>query len=82
MPHLPQPEPSARGVKVHTMNAVDLVGRTLANPDGAEFRVTGLSLDASSTGQVLIDLLELDEDGHPEDNGGFSVAHIAGWEVL
>jgi hypothetical protein len=69
------------GTRIHRMNAVDLVGRYVANQHGAEFRVRSLELDAAS-GRIVIELADLDEDGEPIPGTEVGVERLNGWEVL
>lgn len=53
-----------RGVRIRNMNALELLHRTVVNENGAAFHVGGLYLDAG-TGRIVVDLLDMDEDGSP-----------------
>jgi hypothetical protein len=68
------------GTKISSMNAADLVGRTVANSHGAEFQVRGLELDAG-TGTIVIELRELDDDGQPTPGTEVGIYSLNGWEV-
>lgn len=62
------------------MDATDLVGRIVANPQGTEFVVTGLSFSAGYAG-VVIRMEEIDyETGKPNghETGSFT---INGWSI-
>lgn len=61
------------------MPATDLIGRLVLNPHRAEFVVTGLTFDAG-TGQVLIQIDELDETGSPAGSP-MGVWKLEGWTV-
>lgn len=69
--------------KIKEMDALDLVGRLVINPNGVEFRVTKLTLEASS-GQVLIWVDELDTT---MDDEGRTIGRpqglpdLDGWEI-
>ena len=69
-----------RGARIQEMNAVDLLHRTVTNEHGAAFHVGGLTFDAY-TGTVIIELLELDEDGEPVPGTECGVASLEGWEI-
>ncbi len=70
-----------RGVRIQTMNALELLHRTVVNEDGADFHVGGLYLDARS-GRIVIDLLELDDDGDPIPGTECGIETLEGWHVL
>jgi len=69
-----------RGVRVRDEHAHDLLHRTAVNEHGAVFHVGGLYLDAGS-GRIVIDLLELDEDGEPIAGTECGVYSLDGWEA-
>jgi hypothetical protein len=69
--------------KIKEMDATDLVGRLVINPNGVEFRVTKLTLEASS-GQVLIWVDELDttmEDEGRTIGRPAGLPDLDGWEI-
>ena len=68
------------GTKIHRMSATDLVGRFVANSNGAEFQVHGLELDAG-TGSIVIELRELDDDGQPMPGTEVGIPSLNGWAV-
>jgi hypothetical protein len=70
-----------RGARIRQMNALDLVGRTVLNEHGAAFAVGGLYLDAF-TGAIVIDLLEVDQDGEPIPGTESGICTLDGWTVL
>lgn len=70
-----------RGVHIGSMNALDLLHRTVLNGHGAAFHVSGLTLDAT-TGAIVIDLLEVDEDNEPIPGTEVSILSLDGWQVL
>jgi hypothetical protein len=69
-----------RGVRIRSMNALDLLHRTVVNEHGAAFHVGGLYLDAGS-GRIEVDLLDLDEDDNPIPGSGCGIFTLDGWEV-
>jgi hypothetical protein len=69
-----------RGVLVRHLPASALIGRTVANEHGAEFQVGGLYLD-TQVGRVVIDLLDLDDDGEPVPGTECGVVSLDGWQV-
>jgi hypothetical protein len=70
-----------RGVQIRSMNALDLLHRTIVNENGAVFHVGGLHLDAHS-GRIVIDLLDLDEDDNPIPGTECGIYSLDGWTVL
>lgn len=70
-----------RGVRIRSMNALDLLHRTVVNENGAAFHVGGLYLDAYG-GRIVIDLLDLDEDDNPIPGTECGIYTLDGWEVL
>lgn len=61
------------------MDAMELIGRVVTNPNGAEYVVTGLVFSAKAA-CVLIQLQRLDEDGEATDDE-VGVFRISGWEI-
>jgi hypothetical protein len=70
-----------RGVHIGSMNALDLLHRTVLNAYGAAFHVSGLTLDAT-TGAIVIDLLGVDEDDEPIPGTEVGILSLDGWQVL
>ena len=70
-----------RGVHIGSMNALDLLHRTVLNAHGAAFHVSGLTLDAT-TGAIVIDLLEVDEADEPIPGTEVGILSLDGWQVL
>jgi hypothetical protein len=69
----------ARGVRIRDEHVHDLQHRTVVNEHGAAFHVGGLYLDAGS-GRIVIDLLDLDEDGTPSGTE-CGIYSLDGWKV-
>lgn len=74
------PEEVRRCAVIRTINAVDLVHRTVTNPNGAEFHIDGLKFDARS-GQVVIQLSPYDEEGELIPDAQVGVFTLAGWTI-
>lgn len=68
------------GVRFYSMNAMELIGRTVVNENGAAFHVGGLRLDGTS-GRIWIDLLDLDEDDMPIPGTECGISTLDGWRV-
>lgn len=76
------PTNRAAGVNIRAMNALDLLHRTVVNPNGVEFHVARLELEASR-GTIIIWLVEYDEDGDVDpDDTGVGIESLAGWTVV
>jgi hypothetical protein len=69
-----------RGVQIRNMNALELLHRTVVNEHGAAFHVGGLYLDGE-TGHIVVDLLDMDEDGNPIPGTECGIYSLDGWEV-
>lgn len=69
-----------QGAVIAEMDATDLIGRLVINPNGVEFGVTHLALNARS-GSVWIGVAEIDEDtglpGEPEAE----LMDLKGWTI-
>jgi hypothetical protein len=70
-----------RGVHIASINALDLLHRTVLNAHGAAFHVSGLTLDAT-TGAIVIDLLDVDEADEPIPGTEVGILSLDGWQVL
>lgn len=69
-----------KGARITEIDARDLIGRLIANEQGAEFVVTGLAFDAMSA-RVVIRFAELDrETGEPTDHE-YGVTDLEGWSI-
>lgn len=62
---------------IREMDARELIGRLVINPNGAEFVVTRLVFDAP-LGTVTIWIRELEDNPEGHETG---VSHLDGWEI-
>jgi hypothetical protein len=67
-------------VKVSSITVTDMIGRTVANPNGAEFRIVDVRYDVDQDVTVYW-LAELDEHGHEEHDPGGGVMSLKGWTL-
>jgi hypothetical protein len=73
-------EPAMQGTKILQMQASDLVGRIVVNPNRVEFLVTDLTFDAR-TGQVVIEIDEIDETTGMPAGLASGVFRLDGWLI-
>jgi hypothetical protein len=63
-------------VKISSITVTDLIDRFVANPNGAEFRLTDVRVQVPS-GQVTFQLVSVDDE-----NNEVGVLSLEGWTVL
>jgi hypothetical protein len=71
---------NSMSARISHMNAVDLIGRVVINPNGAEFQVVGLEFDAAD-GKVVIWLSPFDEDGELIADDRAGVDTLNNWTI-
>lgn len=74
-------ETENKGATITEMDAEDMVGRLVINPNGAEFIITKLSFNARSASVwIYVAALEPGDDEAMPD-AEYGLENLAGWEI-
>lgn len=68
-------------MKVSSVNVTDMIGRHVANENGAEFRIVSVRYDTAQDCFVAW-LAECDPDGEDSGEEEAGVTTLKGWELL
>jgi hypothetical protein len=69
-----------KGARITEMDATDLIGRLIINPNGVEFGVTHLAFNARSA-SVWIGIAEVDEETGLPGEAEAELMDLKGWTI-
>lgn len=68
-------------MKVSSVNVTDMIGRHVANENGAEFRIVAVRYDVQKD-MFITSVAECDEIGEDSGEEEFGIHSLKGWTLL